>query len=365
MSGIHSLGDWVAAIVHGKANHHQAIIRQLIISSKEIMERSDLELLLAIREQGSLVAAALHLGVAAPAVTKRLASLEARVGHRLFQRSTRRVRATAEGELACERARVLLQGFRSLEDELAERREEASGSIRLAATLGFGRLWLGPALQHFQAQHPRVSVQLTLTEHLPDLGTEGLDGAVWLWSVHERRAASQWISRRLARNQRVLVASPDYLERHGSPRDPDDLAGHDCLVVRENAHIGERYDTWTLQHARDGRAHRVRVRGALTSNSGELVRDWCRQGAGIALRSLWDVAPLIESGMLARVLPDWAMQDADVHWLAPWQARQPLRIRLLVEHLAHAFESEPWLARGSAKARPSSRAGQAAPRAKR
>lgn len=329
------------------------------------MERSDLELLLAIHEQGSLVAAAQHLGIAAPAVTKRLAGLEARIGHRLFQRSTRRVRATAEGELACERARVLLQGFRSLEDELSERREEASGVIRLAATLGFGRLWLGPALQRFQARHPRVSIQLTLTEHLPELGADGLDGAVWLWSVHERRAASQWISRRLARNQRVLVASPSYLARRGAPDDPDALASHDCLVVRENARLGERYDTWSLQHARDGRAHRVRVQGALSSNSGELVRDWCQQGAGIALRSLWDVAPLIESGVLARVLPDWSMHDADVHWLAPWQPRQPLRIRLLVDHLADAFGSEPWLAQGPARPRASSRAVRAAPRGRR
>ncbi len=104
------------------------------------MERNDLELVLAVREHGSLSAAALSLDVAPPVVTKRLAALEARLGQRLFQRTTRRVSATAEGETVCERALVLLRGFTELEAELQERKAEPTGLIRLAATLGFGRL---------------------------------------------------------------------------------------------------------------------------------------------------------------------------------------------------------------------------------
>jgi len=210
--------------------------------------------------------------------------------------------------------------------------------VRIAATFGFGRAWLGPALADFQSQHPQVRVELRLTERLPDLAAEGFDGAVWLWSVHGHRA-STWTGRRLARNQRVLAASPAYLKKRGMPAKPEDLAQHECLVVREH---DERYDLWRLQKERDRSEIRVRVAGSLSSNSGELVRDWCLAGRGIMLRSLWDIAPLLASGQLVRVLPGYAMVDADIHWLAPHQVQVPRRIRLLSDFLVERFRGEPW-----------------------
>lgn len=306
------------------------------------MERSDLELVLAVRDHGSLSAAALSLDVAPPVVTKRLAALEARLGQRLFQRTTRRVTPTAEGETVCERARVLLRGFSELEAELQERKAEPTGLIRLAATLGFGRLWLGPALASFQERYPRIEIQLQLTEQLPDLAAEGFDGAIWLWQVEGRQAA-QWVSRRLARNQRVLVASPRYLRQRGTPASLDELQHHACLIVRENRSVGgQRFDVWPLQKERDKTQMRVRVQGPLSSNSGELVRDWCIAGRGIMLRSLWDIAPQLASGELVRVLPAYAMPEADVHWLAPYRANAPRRIRLLIDHLLAQFQGAPW-----------------------
>ncbi|MGQ2979247.1 MAG: LysR family transcriptional regulator [Polaromonas sp.] len=309
------------------------------------MERSDLELVLAVRDHGSLSAAALSLDVAPPVVTKRLAALEARLGQRLFQRTTRRVSPTAEGETVCQRAQVLLRGFSELEAELQERKSEPTGLIRLAATLGFGRLWLGPALASFQERYPRIEIQLQLTEQLPDLAAEGYDGAIWLWQVEGRQAA-QWVSRRLARNQRVLVASPRYIHQRGMPASLDDLQQHDCLIVRENRSTGgQHFDVWPLQKERDKTPARVRVQGPLSSNSGELVRDWCIAGRGIMLRSLWDIAPQLASGDLVRVLPGYAMPDADIHWLAPYRADSPRRIRLLIDHLLAQFQRAPWKTR--------------------
>lgn len=312
------------------------------------MDRSDLALVTAVREGGSLAAAARLLGVAAPVVTKRLAALEAQLGHKLFQRTTRRVSPTAEGETLCERAGVLLQGFAALEAELQERKAEPTGLIRLAATLGFGRLWLGPALAAFQAQHPRVEIQLQLTEQLPDLAGQGLDGAVWLWQVNERQA-SQWVSRRLAPNRRVLVASPSYLRQHGTPDSVEALQTHACLIARENtgdmgSPLTHRFDLWQLQKDGEAAPTRVRVHGPLSSNSGELVRDWCVAGRGITLRSLWDIAPLLASGQLVQVLPNYCMPDADIHWLAPYRADAPRRIRLLIDFLLAEFQGEPWKA---------------------
>ena len=322
--------------------------------SSPLLDRGDLELLLAIRRQGTLAAAAAAADVVPSVITKRLAALEARLGLKLFHRTTRRVAPTPEGEALCERAEELLQQFAQMEVEVRERHGQPAGRIRLAATFGFGRLWVGPALADFQALHPQVQVELRLTERLPDLAVEGFDGAVWLWSVQGQRA-SAWTGRRLARNQRVLAASPAYLKHHGTPKEPEDLAQHQCLVVREHE---ERFELWRLQKERDRGEARVRVGGSLSSNSGELVRDWCLAGRGIMLRSLWDIAPQLASGELVRVLPGHAMTDADIHWLAPHQPQVPRRIRLLVDFLAERFRGEPWkrgLAAKPASARPGSR----------
>ncbi|KRB99810.1 LysR family transcriptional regulator [Hydrogenophaga sp. Root209] len=306
------------------------------------MDRPDLELVLAVRQHGSLVMAARALRVAPSAVTKRLAALEARLGLRLFQRTTRRVSPTAEGDTLCERAVHLLRAFDEVEAELRERQAEPAGPVRLAATLGFGRRWVGPALADFQTRHPGIQVQLQLTEHLPDLAVEGFDGAVWLWNAPSERAA-EWVSRRLAANQRVLVAAPGYLRQHGTPRTLEELVGHSCLVVRENGGgPGQRFDHWRLQLSGHAQVKHVPVSGPLSSNSGEMVRDWCLAGHGIMLRSLWDIAPQLASGELVRVLPDHAMQDADIHWLAPYRSQAPRRIRLLVDFLVERFRHEPW-----------------------
>ena len=328
------------------------------------MERSDLELVLAVRDNGSLAAAAASLNLAAPAVTKRLAALEARLGQRLFQRTTRRVSPTAEGEAVCASAIALLAGFNALEAQLQERLSEPTGHIRLAATFGFGRLWLGPALARFQEKYPKVQVQLQLTEQLPDLATGGFDGAVWLWSVNGSQAA-QWVSRRLARNQRVLAAAPAYLKQNGSLHDVADLQQHACLIAREGNLTNQAFEQWRLVYqplskkakSASQESTRVRIHGPLSSNSGELVRDWCLDGRGIMLRSLWDIAPQLQSGQLVRVLPDWCMPDADIHWLAPYRPDAPRRIRLLIDFLVAEFASEPWKAKATKSILQASRPG--------
>ncbi|VTU31416.1 LysR substrate-binding domain-containing protein [Variovorax sp. RA8] len=306
------------------------------------MERSDLELVLSVRHAGSLAGAAAALSVVPSVVTKRLAQLEKELGHRLFERTTRRLSLTAEGEAVCAHAQRLLEGFAALESELRERQKEPSGALRIAATFGFGRRWLGPALAQFGQQYPALQIELHLTERLPDLGADGYDGAVWLWSAPARHAGD-WVARRLARNQRVLAASPAYLRRRGTPEDAQALAGHDCLVVHENEAAPARpSDVWALSDAKNRTSTRVQVRGPLSSNSGELVRDWCLAGHGIVLRSLWDIAPQLSSGELVRVLPELSMPDADIQWIAPWRARTPRRVRLLVDFLAEQFRPEPW-----------------------
>ena len=321
------------------------------------MERSDLELVLAVQAQGSLVQAARALRLTPPVVTKRLAALETRLGVQLFQRTTRRVSPTTEGHALCERARRILQDFAAAENALREHQQRPTGPIRLVSSLGFGRRWVGPALADFQRLHPGVQIALELSEQLPHLATAGFDAAVWLWQPPSA-VAGDWVVRKLAANQRVLVAAPAYLRQHGTPPSLEALASHACLVVRENGGDtgqGQRFDQWHLRRGAAGRTSAVTVTGPLSSNSGELVRDWCLAGHGIMLRSLWDVADMLAQGTLVRVLPEWAMHDADVHWIAPYRAPMPQRLRLLQDFLAQRFSGAPWTARAKAPQKPAAR----------
>ena len=303
--------------------------------------RSDLELVLAVQEAGSLTKASEKLGFSTPMMTKRLAALERTLGVKLFFRTTRKVTPTAEGELFCERAKPLIENFLHLEDALHEQVREPSGLIKMVSTFGFGRLWLGPAVAEWSKKYPKVRVDLRLTEALPDLAAEGFDAAVWLWAP-SRANSAKWSARLLAHNERVLVASPSYIATHGEPTSIDDLAHHECLAVHES---DDRGSNWLLTHSKNHDAvQSIKIKGTLSSNSGELVRDWCVQGKGIMLRSLWDVSKLLDTGKLIRVLPEYAMKDANIQWLAPFRPHTPLRVSLLRDYLVETFKGVPWLA---------------------
>jgi DNA-binding transcriptional LysR family regulator len=302
--------------------------------------RSDLELVLAVQETGSLIKASDKLEWSTPMMTKRLAALETRLGVKLFFRTTRKVTPTADGELFCERAKPLAENFLQLEDELREQVREPAGLIKMVSTFGFGRLWLGPAIAQWSRQYPKVRVDLRLTEALPDLAAEGFDAAVWLWAPSKVNSA-KWSARLLASNQRVLVASPSYLAKHGTPRSIQDLSNHECLAVHES---DDRGSNWLLtDNSNHDAVQNIKIKGVLSSNSGELVRDWCLQGKGIMLRSLWDVSKPLAEGKLVHVLTDYAMKDANIQWLAPFRPHTPLRVSLLRDYLAASFKNEPWL----------------------
>jgi LysR family transcriptional regulator, transcriptional activator for dmlA len=306
------------------------------------LHSDDLVLLDRIATAGSLAGAARSLELAPPAVSKRLAALEARLGLRLVQRSTRQLRLTADGELAVSEGRLLLQGLDRLSEVLAERAGQVQGGVRLASTFGFGRAVLAPLLARFQDLHPTVQVTLLLSEQLPELGSPGarrIDAAVWLFPLRQE----QLVTRKLAANRRLLVAAPGYLARAGRPEQPADLARHECLVVRENDGPPA---VWHLQSSRRSRtAHTVRVQGRLSSNFGEVVRDWCLAGRGVMLRSEWEVRPLVAAGRLVQLLPEWSQADADVRFVTPPRdalSPTPLRVRQLRDFLAAALARVDW-----------------------
>ena len=178
-----------------------------------------------------------------------------------------------------------------------------------------------------------------LHNRLPDLRAEGYDAALWLWpGKHDA-----YVVQTLAPHKRVLVAAPGYLRKHGQPQQPADLARHECLLMHERDMPAP---IWRLQPdgaRRKTAAVDVPVTGRLSSNSGELIRDWCLAGKGIALRPVWDVAEHLQRRRLQRVLPGWARLDADVQWIAPFRAHVPARVRLLQQFLKERLSAAPWL----------------------
>jgi len=317
-------------------------------------DRVDLILVLAVKETGSVLGAARRLQVSGAAVTKRLATIESRLSVRLFRRTTRSVVATPEGELYCEMARRLVEDFDTLETRLADLSTTPMGKIKLVCNLGFGRQWAAPVIDDFSRRYPSIDIELHLRNQLPDLQAEGFDAAIWLWHP----PSTQWIIQTLAVNNRVMVASRDYVARVGMPMSLADLSRHTCLLMLERNMAVNIWRLSRVETAPFSETHRlaadadadfatedpidVRVSGALSSNHGEVLRDWALGGAGIALRPLWDVHAHIESGRLLHVLPAYAKLDSDVQWIAPYRAHLPERVRLLKAFFQMQLRDAPW-----------------------
>jgi LysR family transcriptional activator of dmlA len=295
---------------------------------------TDLDLAFFVRlvQHPSLASAAQEMGVTPPAVSRRLAALERRLGVRLLNRTTRRQNPTPEGERYLEEGRRILKDIERLEHELTATREAPRGPLRVNAGFGFGRRHIAPALADFVRRYPEVEALLHLTDRALDLTEAGMDVGIRFGLDGESRL----IARKIAANRRVLCAAPAYLAAHPAPRRPHDLRAHSCITIREN---DLPFDSWQLVRTGGGQAT-VKVHGPLTTNHGEVAVDWALKGHGIMLRSQWDVAPYLRSGELVQVLPDWSGVAADIY--AVYQQRHFLsaKVRLFLDFLADHFAAQ-------------------------
>jgi LysR family transcriptional activator of dmlA len=248
---------------------------------------SHLQFFVLLARHGNLTAAARELDLTPPAATKRLAQLEARLGVRLVNRTTRSVSLTAEGETYLHHATRILAEVREMEDAVSSSRSMPRGLLRVNATLGFGRTTIAPLVSEFAKRHPHVEVQLDVTDRPIDLVDSGVDLAIRFGSLPDKRLNA----RRVMSNRRFLCASPRYLEQHGTPATLADLSDHQCIVHRQN---DDAYGIWRLVHK--GHPEVVKVQGMLSSNDGDIVLGWALDGHGILVRSEWDLAKYLESG---------------------------------------------------------------------
>ncbi|SAK80886.1 LysR family transcriptional regulator [Caballeronia calidae] len=285
---------------------------------------ADLEFFARLVTQGSLSALARDLGVTPPAVSARLSQLEKRLGVKLLNRTTRRLAMTQEGELYLGTGSRLLEQVQELERMVSSSRDLPRGLLKVNATFGFGRRQIAPALSAFRRAYPEVEVQLDLTDRPMNLAEFAFDVGIRFGELPDMRV----VGRKIAANRRFVCASPAYLKAHGTPKEPDDLRGHHCIVLREN---DTAYGTW---HFTKGKRHEtVKVHGTMSSNDGEATLRWALDGHGVLVRSEWDAEPFIDTGALKRVLADWSMPPADIYAIYPERLNLSAKVRVFVEFL--------------------------------
>jgi len=276
---------------------------------------------------GSLSAAAREQGITTPAVSKRLAQMETRLGVSLVNRTTRRMSLTAEGELYLERARTILGEIDDMEQMLGLSKSTPSGQLRVNATLGFGRSHIAPVISRFVRKYPRVDVRLQLSVDPPPLSEDAFDVCIRFGPPPDARI----IARHIAPNRRLLCASPAYVTRNGEPKVPADLAQHNFISIRQG---DEAYGLLRLARGRGAHVESVKVRGNLTTNDGEIAVSWALDGHGILLRAEWDIERYLRSGRLVALLPQYHTPNADIYAVYPQRHQASARVRAFVDFVA-------------------------------
>lgn len=284
---------------------------------------ADLRLFLAICDHGSIAGAARQMGMTPAAASKRLMAFEAQVGRRLFHRNTRSLALTAEGTTLHAYALGIVDRADEAEG-MVSGAGGLAGRLRITASATFATLYLGPALDSFMRRHPRLVIDLDLTDRVVDLVAEGVDVAVRYGNLQDSRL----VARRLLGGRQILCAAPAYLDTRGRPATPQDLSDHACIALEPDPQ-------WKL--ARGAETQAVRMRPVFRSSLGTMVRDMALRGHGIALLADWLVAEDLREGRLEPVLPEWSTDPVAIHAVYASREHLPARVRLFIDHLLAHF----------------------------
>lgn len=302
-----------------------------------MLDLDSLAVFVRVVDVGGFSAAARTLGLSKSAVSKQISRLEARLGIRLLNRTTRRLSLTEAGALFYEGCQRMVAEAEAAEAAVTHLAAAPRGTLRVNAPVSFAMLHLAPILPELMESCPELSVDLTLNDRLVELVEEGYDVAVRIG----RLADSSLIARRLAPARSVICAAPDYLARHGAPRRPEDLAGHNCLLY---SYHSER-SLWRF--AGPSGTTSVRVAGRLQANNGDALRAALLAGAGIGRLPTFIVGDDLRAGRLLRLLPDWPLgEDAAVHAVYPAGRALSPKIRVFVDFLAERFGDMPYWDQG-------------------
>lgn len=289
---------------------------------------TEFQVFVKIAEERSLTQAARALNLSVSAISRNLANLEARLGARLIQRSTRQLSLTSEGVALFTDARDLLATWEAAEGNVTARSHAPTGRLRIGASLSFSLLHLMPVVAQFRQLYPALSIEIVSSNRYYDIIENGLDLAIRTRRVE---ADSSITIRRLGETRRLLAASPEYLARRGTPVHPQDLLEHDVILYTLA-------DNWNeLSFTKGVYSLSIKVDGGILANDGQLICKAARDGLGILAQPTYIIQDDLDSGSLVRVLDDWDLPRLTMNIAYPSKSFVPLRTRLFINFLVERF----------------------------
>jgi DNA-binding transcriptional LysR family regulator len=291
------------------------------------------KLFIRVVDLGSFSKAAADIGIGQPAATKRVAQLEKQLGSRLLHRSTHGVSPTEIGTLYYKKCKLIVHHVEEAETVATLMQSQVQGGLRISTTMDFGRRILAPLVLRFLQLNPKLQVELLFDDHLVNMVEQGIDVAIRMG----RLADSTLGARYLGLNPWSVVASPDYVARHGQPMVPGDLAKHDALIVSTIQHDAR----WHFSGAK-GEALTVQVKGPLRSNNKSALLTAARAGFGIAALPTYVVHESIKSGALVTVLNAWTLPPQEIHAVYPSPRMVPAKVSGFIEWLQGQMGATWW-----------------------
>lgn len=285
----------------------------------------DLELFVRTAALGSFSNAAREVDLLPGQVAAAIQRLERELDSRLFARSTRSLRLTAEGQQYLPVAQTVLDALKDGREKLRRESAELSGTLQVAAPSDLGRNLLLPWLSAFRREHPALSLRFFLSDQVADMFRDPVDVAIRYGVIED----ANYIALPLAPwNRRLLVASPDYLARHGRPQVPDDLQHHACVLYALSGRI---YDKWQIG------ARTITVSGPLFCDDADVARRWAVAGEGITYKSWLDVSADLKAGRLEVLLPDYPGEPLPLNFVCPHRKQFSATIQQLHSMLRQRF----------------------------
>jgi DNA-binding transcriptional LysR family regulator len=284
-------------------------------------------------ERGSFSAVAREMRTSQPTISKVLRALESDLGGKLIARSTRKLSLTDEGQRYYNECRQILAAVDAAEHSFQSGHETIAGPLRIGSSVSFGRLQIAPRLPEFLKRHPKIEIDLQLSDQNQDLVSEGLDVTFRIGALND----SGLIARHVGTTHRITVAAPDYLARHGCPQTPQALSEHNCLQFN----LLNSQNLWVYE--RNAQRHEVRIRGNAQSNNSEAIREMVLGGLGIALSPVWLFSEDLKAARVTAILQEYTAQSLPIHAVSPANRRQSARVKAFVDYMGQALETAPEL----------------------
>lgn len=289
----------------------------------KLPQTNDIRVFIQVVKHRNFRKAAFAMGMSPSFVTKRISVLEACLGVKLLHRTTQSIRLTSHGQRVYDKALNVLLDIEEILDSVTNYSSTPNGSITITSSLGFGRQYISTLISGLITKYPLLTVRFDTVDQIQDLIHSQIDIDLRIGND----IAPNLIARKIYGNKRVLCASPQYIFRHGEPKLLEDLAEHQCIIIKERDHS---FSVWELEDQR-GQKMTLKVDGSLGSNNGDVVKGWALDGHGIMLRSLWDIRKDLADGRLVRILPDY-YQTADIWAVYANRLKDSAKLKVCIDY---------------------------------